>query len=1198
MSQKTSQPTQDVFLSKEQVKANILFTPCKDKDTLRTWIKVYFGVDIPDCIVDETSTGTPMDMIWDVYSHFLNPKETDPGRVLYYASRDSFKCQEKGTLILTKEKGLVPIEDIVLGDKIWSGWNWRKVTDWIHDGVKESVALETEAGHRSVGSPIHRLWAWQPGKEPGWVKMSDLTPNDLVCLDTTHGYWDSEWSEEDFEAGFTWGKRSVEGEIPRGLMRSRGAMAGVASGLLESAGRVYRGNVEVGLDWVTARDLQVVLSALGVNSRNEMYALCGVITIDRLDTPGLIRAGVRFSKLGTGSPGPCENKWVRVKSVTAGSADFYDLSVEGDHSYWSNGLISHNTLSESILEALSVLHLQIDVVHLAAIEVQSKNAQKYVKKFFRRQPMLKYMVGNNSRMVEIVRYHNKFTGENLSSDEFALINDIEKAKYREIRNTIEIIVATVESCNGKHAPLLCVSGDTTITVSIGSRPPQDISVSDLFSSLSGHSSDGTVFPDPSFKILSRNKATGHNEYKSIQLINSSKKATVAVKTIGGKSLRCTSDHPFLVPPVYREVPAVSLAGSTVYLEAGEDCVSSVIGTCEVERVFDLNIDDNHNFFANGILVKNCLDEIDILPDPEAYEEAKMIPSEKFDEDNTESEKVQPITVLTSTRKYSIGFVQKEIDEASRTKLQVKHWNIIDVTEPCPAKRHRPDLPKVTIYRSDDLLQFASEDQYSKMAADEQAKYVKDEGFSGCLTNCSLFPMCKGRLATHQKSKSKMLKTIKYTTDRFEVNSIEKAKAQLLCWKPSSIGMIYPNLDKATHMRTPAQIYEMVFGVAPASTIYNKQDLISDIKSKTDARWYAGMDFGFTHNFVVVVGFVYDNRCYVVDCHSQADLEVGDQIALCEAKVKPLDPWIFADPENPQAVKTFRKEGFKMRQWKKGKGSVIGGIDIVRYKIKPALGKPQMFFLNDPGCEFLVDRMSRYHWKIDAKGEPTDVPDDEKDDECFVGGTEVLTPNGWVRMDELKGGEVVMGCDESGVGSCHWQESELVKKAYEGVGWKVDTDLVSFVSTEDHPHAICVMGKLVPCMVKDMPNSVDILLINGIATIPKTSFEQVHLDETVFCVRVPSRFFLARYNGKPFVAKNCDAARYLVMNVFSSKGKMVYSEDRKQDRQEFKEDPATKKQVDNTWMKNIISEKTGGQSQLPGVVIGSKSGKKGGLKWTF
>ncbi|MGH7240944.1 MAG: hypothetical protein ACREGB_01465, partial [Candidatus Saccharimonadales bacterium] len=84
-----------------------------------------------------------------------------------------------------------------------------------------------------------------------------------------------------------------------------------------------------------------------------------------------------------------------------------------------------------------------------------------------------------------------------------------------------------------------------------------------------------------------------------------------------------------------------------------------------------------------------IDEVDVVRFPQAYEEAKLIPGMMGPQ--------FPLTVMTSTRKFAFGLMQKEIDRARAQGNPILHWNIIDVTEKCQPDRHRPDLPKELRY---------------------------------------------------------------------------------------------------------------------------------------------------------------------------------------------------------------------------------------------------------------------------------------------------------------------------------------------------------------------------------------------------------------------------------------------------------------------------------------------------------------------
>jgi hypothetical protein len=107
-----------------------------------------------------------------------------------------------------------------------------------------------------------------------------------------------------------------------------------------------------------------------------------------------------------------------------------------------------------------------------------------------------------------------------------------------------------------------------------------------------------------------------------------------------------------------------------------------------------------------------VDEVDVVPkqNQAAYQEAKSIPAMY--------ESKEPITLLTSTRKFAFGNVQRELDAADKTGLQVRHWNIIDVTERCPPERHLPEQPRIPIWFTRDDFTAISQEAYEALPTGE------------------------------------------------------------------------------------------------------------------------------------------------------------------------------------------------------------------------------------------------------------------------------------------------------------------------------------------------------------------------------------------------------------------------------------------------------------------------------------------------
>lgn len=373
--------------------------------------------------------------------------------------------------------------------------------------------------------------------------------------------------------------------------------------------------------------------------------------------------------------------------------------------------------------------------------------------------------------------------------------------------------------------------------------------------------------------------------------------------------------------------------------------------------------------ANGLHVSYmCLDELDLAP-PGPVEEAKLIPSPG---------KVHgelPITFMTSTRKFAFGLVQQEIDKAEAdpdNQLKIRHWNIIDVTQRCPPSRHLPDQPQEVIYYSERDLKHLDEKNYNLLAPEERTHYFRTEAFAGC-AKCPIFVACKGRLATKQTCTSNLLKPIPHVIGTFKKVNPDIAKAQLLCWKPSAEGLIYPYFNRERHMLTAPEMAAQITGEIYPST-FTKADLI-DLMIERNLEFHSGMDFGFTHAWAVVTAGRDGHRLFVFDVIAVAGLELMEKIEMFKSKLSFLNPTVYPDPAYPSDIKTFKRYGVKCKNFVK---DVIGGIEAVRSKLMPGIGRePEIFFLKgDIGCEGLAKKLSQYHWKVDANDKITDIPEDD------------------------------------------------------------------------------------------------------------------------------------------------------------------------------------------------------------------------------
>jgi hypothetical protein len=407
----------------------------------------------------------------------------------------------------------------------------------------------------------------------------------------------------------------------------------------------------------------------------------------------------------------------------------------------------------------------------------------------------------------------------------------------------------------------------------------------------------------------------------------------------------------------------------------------------LQELVDLHIDNEdpllRSFYANGIFVHNSehvpimfLDEVDVVRDPQAYDEARAIPGMERG--------VYPITVKLSTRKFAFGMMQRELENAKETGELIKRWNIIDVTERCPESRHEPNPggeKKDEIWVRDRLpLKTAalSEEDYQALPDAQKSEWQKIKVHPGCL-KCPLVSVCKGRLADKPahaiSSKTSLYKPIKATIKNFNRLPPDMGEAQLMCWRPSTKGLIYPRFEPNQNGNVVSldKAWEILTGdkkenVTMTEFVMKLHELDSNV--------YAGLDWGYTHeSTIVIVAVTASGYSFVLDTYASPGLEPHDfaEIALTYQTKYGIYKW-FCDQAAPANIKTFKKKGMRCPDFKK---DVLAGIEALRSQIITSAGVRKFLVVDTPENQKLIQGFKVHHFKLDMAGNPTTTPDDEE-----------------------------------------------------------------------------------------------------------------------------------------------------------------------------------------------------------------------------
>lgn len=384
-------------------------------------------------------------------------------------------------------------------------------------------------------------------------------------------------------------------------------------------------------------------------------------------------------------------------------------------------------------------------------------------------------------------------------------------------------------------------------------------------------------------------------------------------------------------------------------------------TLDLQKHFNLR-----NFFANGTLVHNSehvpmlfIDEVDVIQDPRALKEAKMIPSVFKD--------YFPMTVYLSTRKFAGGLMEKTLEETISAGGKVFKWNIIDVTERISLEEAEADKPKVVRYVTRELpLGNISPEEWESLPTELKVKYEKIEAYAGIAEHPMLSVIRNYLVDRPQEDTGDLYKPLVAVHNNFKQTPIDMAEAQLLCNKPSSSGLVYPRFEKEENVISVNEAIKRLMGDDVNSDNFY---LLKDYIKNLGVPIIGGADWGFTDmTAMVIIALMPNGEAWHLETFAMPELEIDDIVKYGSELQNEwnVDRW-YVDQAYPAYIKTLkRKAGWKIPSFKK---DVQDGIAALQSKIVDSENKRRYFVIDTKNNKEVVSAFGTYRWALDGKGEP-------------------------------------------------------------------------------------------------------------------------------------------------------------------------------------------------------------------------------------
>ena len=794
-------------------RTELFFRTCKTRAELAAWIKVFLNLELPDHTVSRYADSNPLDIIWLIYKVCVLEKNPDDiEELLCVAGRGSGKCSERGTQIIAKT-GPKKIEDIEVGDIVWTGWSWKPVTHTFDEGVKEGVRIKTLKGKKEgafslTGSLKHRIQAFNP--ETGkidWIFMKDLKPGQLIYK-TAEKVYDQEvdTTSDDYEKGWLIGNITGDGCVSR------------------------HGN-DISL---CGKDL------------NQIEHYCNLIE-------------KHFNISPRRSPSTRSESIIKVDICQKVFREWHDSYVDGELCYFKklktlnhspsflagfiSGLMETDGSKDSITLANKELIGQIaQILTLFGVNSTINNSRRkasttkfqpdhvvtYHEAVFSKMPdYLLPLFGKRSAFIEYRKKQN---------EQFRYPSILVKAFADFIKNKYEIAGGYWRLNSGKktHSKIkyskdLWGDGDKSRESYIyGHKIDSFIELAEYLKESewaqylrfikNGYyeTVDTVEFGDFYFYDLevekdhsyASNGFVSHNTLAvaiaEFILLFHDQRDVAHVGAILSQAKRCYQyQQGFMLNERVKPILDQTIDGFKVMEK-----------TTQEKSSFNLRDRKNGDLIKVDLEVLPCtlksvngfhgsfvsVDEIDTVQGEgiRAFQDISGMLDSKRGR--------KSLRVGISTRKTRYGLMNQQIEDAEKQGRTVKKWTVLEFSERCPDSRSGTN--KTVGYYIQDTMEVIDQETWEKKDSKKQEEYVRHEfAGSGCLS-CPMAALCLSD-AKRQHSKSPMLKPISDAIKKTRENGPDWAISQLFNLKPSVEGIVYKEFNDKDHVKNWNQMWRIL-----------------------------------------------------------------------------------------------------------------------------------------------------------------------------------------------------------------------------------------------------------------------------------------------------------------------------------------------------------------------------------------------------